>query len=359
MNISVIIPVYNSKSYLHRAVDSLLNQTVHDFEIVLVDDGSTDGSSELCDQYERTCPNIKVARRSNGGLSAARNTGILAAHNEYILFIDADDYIDCDTIEMVESVIETHHPDCMCFGFRYVIGMDLQPDAIPALRHNELLSSEYIHSIILPPLLNLNNDKAHFIFDFAWNKVYKRSILHKFGVKFDETRRIWEDRPFVVEYLKYCQNFYCFERAFYNYVQTMGSLSTKYYSNFFDIILENYRHYTEWYAGEYDFDNQYCINYWCHSIENMMIRSLKETTQREIIREKMLHTLSNQQVQQWYARRIPLNRWERTASKLMAVKNYDEVVELYHRMMIEDERSRKRTERINKLMKYIKRIIKR
>lgn len=357
MSVSVIVPVYNAKSCLHRAVDSLLNQTVQDFEIILVDDGSTDGSSELCDQYERENDNILVVRQKNGGSSAARNAGISAARNEYVVFIDADDFFDCDAIEKIEEVIKKYHPDCICYGFRYVIGDDPQPDAIPGLENDKLLGRAYIRSTILPPLLNLIKDESRFIFDFAWNKVYRQSILLEQNIRFDETRRTWEDRPFVVEYLKYCNSFYSFDRAFYNYVQTVGSLSTKYYLNFFDIVLENYRHYTEWYAGEYDFDNQYSNDYWCRSIENMMLRSLQQTKDCDRIRENILRILVDSQVQHWYKMRIPQDKWERKASQLVEKEKYVDIVELYRHKLKVKNKKEKRDRQIYKIKRFAKRLL--
>lgn len=357
MRISVVIPVYNAKHCLHRAVDSLLNQTVQDFEIILVDDGSTDGSGELCNQYESAHQNIRTIHQENGGTCRAKNTGFALAQGEYILTIDSDDFFDRDTIETIEHIISLHHPDCLCFGLRYVIGNEPQPDAIPGLEHGKLLGEKYIHSDILPPLLNIKKDEQRFIFDFAVNKVYKRSILQEHNILFDETRRIWEDRPFVVEYLKYCNSFYSFDRAFYNYVQTTGSLSSKYYLNFFDIILENYRHYSEWYAGEYDFDNQYSNDYWCRSVENMMLRSLEQTKDCDKIHENMLRILADPQVQHWYAKRIPQDQWERDASRLVAEKKHDAVAELYRRKLLAQNRQQKRNEQLYKMKRLVKKMI--
>jgi glycosyltransferase involved in cell wall biosynthesis len=339
-------------------MNSLLNQTKKNFEIILVDDGSTDGSSELCRKYANNNENVQVLSQKNSGSSAARNAGIAAANNAYIVFLDADDYFDYDAIEILDDIIEKENPDCICFGWKYITHEGTQPDAIACVEHGLLLNKQYIHSVILPPLLNLEKSDA-FIFDFAVNKVYKRSILQKYNIYFDETRRIWEDRPFVVEYLKYCNSFYSLNQALYNYVQTTASLSSKYYLNFFDIILENYRHYTQWYAGEYDFDNQYSNDYWCHSIENMMLRSLNQTENFDKIQENMFRILDNPQVQHWYAKRAPQDDWERTASRLVVEKKYAEVVDLYRKKLIKNNDKKKIDKYIYQVKQFAKRLLNR
>ena len=97
--ISIIIPVYNVEPYLRRCIDSVLEQTMQDYEIVVVNDGSTDNSGSICDQYANQYDQIRVIHKQNGGLSDARNTGIKAATGDYILFLDSDDYLDTDALE--------------------------------------------------------------------------------------------------------------------------------------------------------------------------------------------------------------------------------------------------------------------
>ena len=92
--VSIIIPVYNVESYLRRCLDSVVNQTLKDIEIILVNDGSTDGSLAICEEYAKNDDRIKIITRKNGGLSAARNTGLDNATSEYIGFIDSDDWVD-------------------------------------------------------------------------------------------------------------------------------------------------------------------------------------------------------------------------------------------------------------------------
>lgn len=97
--VSVVVPVYNVRPYLERCVESLLAQTHHAVEIILVDDGSSDGSSTICAAYERECENVQTIRKQNGGLSDARNVGLTRARGDFVVFLDSDDWMDPEGIE--------------------------------------------------------------------------------------------------------------------------------------------------------------------------------------------------------------------------------------------------------------------
>ena len=114
--ISVIIPVYNVEKFLAECVDSVLAQTYTDWEAILVDDGATDASGAMCDAYAAKDPRIRVIHRENGGLSAARNTGLKAARGEYVYFLDSDDYIEPDTLALLLETAEREQADVVFFA---------------------------------------------------------------------------------------------------------------------------------------------------------------------------------------------------------------------------------------------------
>ena len=115
MKLSIIIPVYNTEKYLHRCVDSVLQQNMSDYELILVDDGSTDGSGKICDEYKEKDSRVKVIHTQNQGVSKARNTGLELSSGEYIGFVDADDYIDADMYEkLIEASIDSNADVCCC-----------------------------------------------------------------------------------------------------------------------------------------------------------------------------------------------------------------------------------------------------
>lgn len=327
--ISVIVPIYNAEKFVHRAIKSILCQMDGEIELILVNDGSTDRSGLLCDEYSERFSQVRVVHKVNGGLSSARNAGMAVARGEYIVFMDADDYLDSNTCAEIIKVIRSDKPDCIEFGLKYISSTGYTSKSIHKVPKGVLLDKATIRDMILPPLLNLCNDKDHFIHEFAWNKVYRRQIIEKHAVWFDEGRRIWEDRPFVVHYLKYCDSFYSMEKWFYNYVDVAGSLSQRYSMEFFDIILANYRHYKGLFGAQYDFDTQYVNNYWSHSVENMILHSLKQKTSQDQIQQNILNTLKEESVVHWFSKRVPENKFEKETSKLVTAGKAEEALRCY------------------------------
>lgn len=118
--VSIIIPIYNVEKYMRKSVDSVINQTEKDIEIILVDDGSTDSSGVLCDKYASQDNRIKVIHKENGGLSSARNAGIEEAASDYILLLDGDDYLKSDAVEILLSVADKYPSDIIQFMYREV-----------------------------------------------------------------------------------------------------------------------------------------------------------------------------------------------------------------------------------------------
>ena len=113
--VSVIVPIYNIKQYLPRCIDSIRNQTLKDIEIILIDDGSTDGSSEICDQYAAVDPRVRVLHKENEGLSAARNDGIQMARADYIMFVDGDDWVEPEFCELPYRAAVGNNVDAVSF----------------------------------------------------------------------------------------------------------------------------------------------------------------------------------------------------------------------------------------------------
>ena len=117
--ISVIIPIYNVKPYLKQCIDSVVAQTYYDIQIILVDDGSTDGSSGICDEYSKRDRRILVIHKENGGLSDARNVGTKAADGNFIFYLDSDDFIEKNTIELMMTELQTHNSDIVVANYYY------------------------------------------------------------------------------------------------------------------------------------------------------------------------------------------------------------------------------------------------
>ncbi len=141
--ISVVIPVYNAKEYLKVCVDSLLEQTYENFELLLIDDGSTDGSTELCDDIVKCDSRIRVIHKKNGGVSSARNLGISIASGKFIMFVDSDDWLEKNALESMLAVIKKNDTDA-CFCDRYYKDDTVQLVPIPHENDNYISSAQAI-----------------------------------------------------------------------------------------------------------------------------------------------------------------------------------------------------------------------
>lgn len=229
--ISVIVPVYNVEKYLKRCVDSILNQSYKDFELILVDDGSKDSSGKICDEYGQTDSRVKVIHKENGGVSAARNTGLKFATGEYVMFVDSDDYIDEDTLlEMTKYA----GSDIVTSGLRFVdinenLLFENNNDTIEKININEFINNNYVDFY------------KKYILSGPYNKLYKRQIIIQENIFFNENLSICEDGLFVINYLSVAKTISNVSKCFYNYVQySENNLMSKYNSNAVDASLQLY-----------------------------------------------------------------------------------------------------------------------
>lgn len=172
--ISIIIPVYNVEDYLSECVDSILNQTYENYEVLLIDDGSTDKSPQICDTYSEKNNKISVIHTRNRGLSAARNLGTEKAQGEYIFYLDSDDYVENNVLERMFKIVDQDNADIVCGNFMYTYP-DRTVIAIKEEKEYEVLDT---HSAMEQLV------KGKKIQNFAWGKLIKKEIAlnHKFPV---------------------------------------------------------------------------------------------------------------------------------------------------------------------------------
>jgi len=214
--VSVIVPIYNVEKYVKGTIKSILNQKYSLLEIILIDDGSTDSSGRICDQFKDN-PRCTVIHQSNLGLSSARNKGLSIAHGEYISFVDGDDIIHPQMIETLVSILENHpmidlsmitfkktHEVCSCFD-----SVILQEPII--IKHNEL----FYH------LFNEASSTDCILFNVVWNKLYRREIIG--DLLFDSS--INEDLVFIYRYYLKTRNLSFLPVELYFWMQREDSLS--------------------------------------------------------------------------------------------------------------------------------------
>lgn len=192
--VTLVVPIYNMERYLPRCMASLLDQTSRDYEILLIDDGSTDSSSCLCDRYAAEHPGlVRVVHKENGGLSSARNAGIDNARGEFIVFPDPDDWVEPDYVASFLEFRERYQADLVCLG-HYV---DTDTTSVPAMPDgaDSLMSGRSgQRGLLLPPGMQ----------GFSWNKLYRLDIIRAHGLRFPDGMGTTEDLWFAYCYLAQC-----------------------------------------------------------------------------------------------------------------------------------------------------------
>ena len=212
--ISVIVSVYNVEHYLRQCVDSILNQTFMDFELLLVDDGSTDRSGAICDEYASLDARVKVFHTTNRGVSAARNLGIDEASAEWITFVDSDDFVESDYLE---SLDKGNGCELSFVGInRYNI--DNKSRQVLVKFHSEFIFREQLGKKVV--------ERDLLAVGYVWGKLYKREIIDSNHIRFDERIRIMhEDHLFYYDYLVHCESIYLSDAVCYNYTYYSNSKS--------------------------------------------------------------------------------------------------------------------------------------
>ena len=219
--VSIIVPVYNAEKTIGRCIESILGQEYADFELLLVDDGSQDGSGAICDAYGEKDPRVQVIHKENTGVSATRNLGLSLAKGEYLQFLDSDDWITQDATKALVRAAQEHQCDLVISDFYRVIGDrvshkgDIQEDTV-------LSREEYAAHMMERP--------ADFYYGVLWNKLYRREIVERHHLRMNPDISWCEDFMFNLEYIRHASTFYALQVPIYYYVKTKGSLANQYLS---------------------------------------------------------------------------------------------------------------------------------
>lgn len=215
--ITVIIPVYNVGQYLHRCIDSVTEQTYGNLEIILVDDGSTDNSSFICDEYAEKDRRIVVIHQKNMGVSTARNTGLKHSTGDYISFVDADDEIEANIFSLLIDTINMHHFDVISYNT-----VLLGADSSWAENHiDNIYNDVYLHSNEAIIRAYINNKLGGIS---TCSKLFSSSIVR--NIRFDIDLYNNEDKLFIYHTLKNCNNYAHINKLGYKYFKRKGSASS-------------------------------------------------------------------------------------------------------------------------------------
>ena len=214
MLLSVIIPAFNCEKSIEHTVESIISSGLTDYEIVIINDGSTDDTALICNSLCSKYSFINYSEQKNGGVSAARNKGISLANGEYIIFFDADDTAEENGFSECVDIIKSEKPDVLVFGMSFDYYKNgklyrkdkLVPEQIGMLNKTRIKAE-------LESLYNTNSLTP------VWNKIYRRALISDNNILFNTDYFLMEDFLFSLECLKVCENIYCLPKALYYYKQ--------------------------------------------------------------------------------------------------------------------------------------------
>ena len=207
--ISVIVPVYNVAAYLPECLDSILSQDYDKLEVILIDDGSTDDSGTICDDYAARDGRVRVIHQKNGGAAAAKNAGLRAATGEYLSFVDSDDFLEPNVYGYMLSLLRTYDVDAAVFAFRDVY-RNRQEEKVFQPGRQVLTGKEY--------LVRFTSDWSAAL---LWNKLYKRALFR--DIFFEEGHKI-DDEYFTYQGIMNARRVLCDDRVIYNYRRRASSV---------------------------------------------------------------------------------------------------------------------------------------
>lgn len=234
--LSIIIPIYNAQTYLNECLNSIYNQTFKDFEVLLIDDGSTDNSKHIIETFTKKDSRFKYIYKDNSGVSATRNLGIEKSTGKYVTFVDSDDWLDdCMYSEMIDKITNTNSEIALCSYVREYPHLNEQKKEILPFKDKTLFKDNEVRDIVLYEMLGKKALHNTSIMGSVWRLVISRDFIINNDLKFREDTVIGEDLLFCIYALGVCNRLCIVNKHFYHYRFTQNSAMTKYRPNQWDI----------------------------------------------------------------------------------------------------------------------------
>lgn len=317
--VSIIIPVYNSEKYIQRCINSIINQSYKNIEIIVIDDGSSDSSVDIISNYLCKDSRIKLYSQKNSGPSVARNYGLSMASGKYITFCDSDDYLEYNYIEQLTKSIEELDVDIVASGY-------IDISKYGTIKLNDFYNGKCILS---------KNEFIDNIFNGVggtlWGKLFKREIILTNNLKLNPNIYMCEDMVFVLQYSMLCNTYGAIEKNLYNYYRLNDeSISTKmnisYYTNLVDVLCE-----IEDILKINNFNEKYIEKIISKRIKNMLINFLimqnnKYFNYSKAKKIENIKYMINNQYFEKYIKKIDINSiQEKIFINLIVNKKYNEL----------------------------------
>ena len=330
IKVSVIIPVYNCEEYLEECLKSVAQQTLKDIQVILIDDGSSDSSAEICKRFVKQYPGFEYHYQTNKGPGAARNRGLDFAKGEYIGFIDSDDWIDFDMYELMYDAAKQNNDSDIVFA-RVYENENRRDKGYIDIRKGYYNKIE-IETEILPFLLPMIKDNGYYsVLRWSnWLRIYKRAIVQNNNIRFIETSSRAEDLTFSFHCTLCADSYFYLDKELYHNRSRKGSISTK----VIDHLWEKYRSVIQFLTeiaetSEYDFQNQLKIAgyYFCEkSISNEMHQRDNK------IKRQRIEEIINDNISQASAAAVldtQLNKRAKELAEMIIIKDVNGIIRYY------------------------------
>lgn len=292
--ISVIIPVYNAEKTISKCIDSVLCQTYQDFEILLINDGSPDNSEEVCLKYAESDERVRYIKKENGGVSTARNRGINEAKGEYVSFIDSDDWIEPETLDVLFKSAKANNADIVIPRTRMVF-CDTQGNFEKNVYNDDDYDLVVTKNSLKDEFEHLRESWALYS---TCGRLYKKEHLERYNLRFDEEIKVLEDLCFNLSFIKYAESISHISNVVYNFL-VLGIENYAAKRKYVDYIISNEKVYfmlkdfleynnLEFTKSQYDF----LIGYWIFAVDGVCSSKdsiLKRFKALRTISEKVNH----------------------------------------------------------------------
>lgn len=318
MFFSVVVPVFNRPEPLKNAIQSILNQDHQDWECIIVDDGSTDNTAQICSDFAAADSRIHFyPLKSNRGVSAARNYGLdhVSTRDGYILFLDSDDCFKANAMSTISEILEQNDLDMIVFAF--------DPQGLPFNPpYYQVFDRTKIRSQILPQHLNILPHAAGFLMPYVCNKAFKKSLIMNYNIRFDEWRRTWEDNAFVIQCLDKCSNLMIIPDRLFDSCDYAGlvHLSGHIDSDLFFTYIAGYEKNVKQFGTEFCFDSEYTSRHFFDVVHGLLISYYAKCSEAEFL-ELLEKLQQNETIQSWVNSITPKDRDE--ASVISAFQTHD------------------------------------
>ena len=248
--VSIIVPVYNVEKYIEHTINSILSQTYTNIELILINDGSTDSSYDICLKYSQKDERVRLFNKKNGGLSEARNWGIKEARGEYIVFIDGDDSVHSQMIQRMYDILTTYNADVSICSF-----LKVNKDTLERIekQNAKILYSEPVVLNRIEALGKLFTKDMYINYTLAWNKMYKKVLFEDI---FYPIGKIHEDEFIAYKILGKTKNVVFIDEPLYYYMQRPDSIMKEAFSEKRFHKVEAYKQRIDYFIGEHLYEQE-------------------------------------------------------------------------------------------------------